>query len=108
MVVFLILLFLVLNISLVRNMQKGFPMEEENLNQKKVAADKEHKECLDNIINTLREEHKKGNLEELLVYLTLESEPGIMRFYTIRTGHTLHQVLELIDEFARERRNQQN
>jgi len=68
MAAFLIFIFLLLNISLVRNMQKGFSMEEENLNQKKLAADKERKESLDTIIKTLREEHQRGNLEELLVY----------------------------------------
>ena len=45
-------------------MQKGFSMEEENLNQGKLAAAKEHKESLDAIIQTLRKEHTRGNLEE--------------------------------------------
>ena len=85
--VFLIFIFLLLNISLVRNMQR---------------------ESLGAIINTLREEHQRGNLEELLVYYALESEPTVKRFYSIRTGHTLHQIMELLDEFGRERMNQQN
>ena len=108
MVAFLILLFFFLNIPQVRNMQKGFSMEEENLNQGKLAAAKERKESLDAIIHTLRKEHTRGNLEEVLVYFTLESEPAIMRFCTVRTGQTLHQISKLIEDVAREQRNQQN
>ena len=108
MAAFLVLLFFLLNISLMRNLQGGASMEGENLNQQELAASKEHREVLDSILRTLSDQHRKGNLEEVLVYFTLESEPDIRKFCTVRTGRTLHQISELIDDFARELRAQQN
>jgi len=76
--------------------------------QKQLEAEKKHHNTLKAIIEELTTQFDSGNLEEILLYYTLENEDSVKRIYSFRVGRTLNCIKDEIDNWGIERQNQQN